>query len=155
MTLPEPVLTRNAPDTPLMFTPPWLPAMVTGDDRPLTVSVLSPELTVTATARGTATSNLDPQLNTSPAQSMDSRSVCPLSVHVACPGLAAVPLGQRCTSMPGPPPGTTWRSEEVSSMTRSVPLKRNDCWPCVVAPEPQAVRVSDVVVTARARAVIR
>jgi hypothetical protein len=72
VTLPEPVVICSGPDTPLTFTPPWLPLTVTGDDRPETVMVFDPELTVTAVPGGTATWNLEPQLNTSPEQSMPS-----------------------------------------------------------------------------------
>jgi hypothetical protein len=128
MTLPEPVLTCSGPDTPLTFTPPWLPLTVTGADRPETVSVFDPELTVTATPGGTATSNLEPQLNTSPEQSMPSRSVSPLSVHEEWLGFAAVPLSHRCAWTAGPFPGTSCRSEEESSMIRRVPLKLNARW---------------------------
>jgi hypothetical protein len=77
VTLPDPVLTCSGPDTPLTFTPPWLPFTVTGADRPEMVSVFDPELTVTAIPGGTATSNLEPQLSTSPEQSMLSCSVPP------------------------------------------------------------------------------
>jgi hypothetical protein len=125
VTLPEPVLTCSGPDTPLMLTPPWLPFTVTGADRPETVSVFDPESMVTAVPGGTATWNLEPQLNTSPEQSMLRCSVLPLNVHEEWPGFAAVPLSHRCTSMPGPFPGTTRRSDEVSSITRRVPPKLN------------------------------
>jgi len=151
VTLPEPVLTCSGPDTPLMFTPPWLPLTVTGADRPETVSVFDPELTVTAIPGGTATWNLEPQLNTSPEQSMPSCRVSPLSVHDEWPGLAAVPLSHRCTSMPGPFPGTSCRSEEESSMVRLVPLRLNARWSWEELVElEQAARASDAAVAARA-----
>lgn len=125
VTLPEPVVTCSGPDMPLTFTPPWLPLTVAGADRPERLTVFEPELTVTATPGGTATSNREPQLNTSPEQSMLNFRVSPLSVHEEWPGLAAVPLSHRCTWMPGPFPGTTCRSDEVSSMVRRAPLKLN------------------------------
>ncbi len=59
---------------------------------------------------------------------MPSCSLSPLSVHEEWPGLAAVPLSHRCTSMPGPFPGTTCRSDEESSITRRVPPKLNARW---------------------------
>ncbi len=123
---------------------------------PETVSVPDPESTTTATPGGTATSNLEPQLNTSPEQSMLSCRVSPLSVHDEWPGLAAVPLSQRCTVMPEPLPGTPWRSEEESSITSWVPAKPKARWSWAVLPElAQALSASAAAVAARTSGDIR
>ncbi|MGE5134226.1 MAG: hypothetical protein ACM32E_15155, partial [Gemmatimonadota bacterium] len=91
--------------------------------RPVAVSLPEPECTITATPGGTAIWNLEPQLKTSPVQSMESRSVSRVSVYDAWPGLAAVPLSHRWTRTPGPDPDTKRRSEVSSLMTRRVPWK--------------------------------
>jgi signal transduction histidine kinase len=49
-----------------------LPLTVTRADRPETVTALDPEFTVTAVPGGTATSNLEPQLNTSPEHAFEA-----------------------------------------------------------------------------------